>query len=570
MTAARRVVSPAVRGGVFYGVAGLCLVALAGYLRFRGLSDHSLWFDEAGAAINSRGELWEVLANTRNRKATPILYPLILYAVQLVESTAFSVRAVPAAAGTMTVAVLVFLLPRVGVARPAAFLAGLMLAISYQAIRLARDAKEYSVDALLAVLMIAGLLKYTRDGKRVFLCVALLTAPLLQYGLVLFGIGVLVVAALFAPAGFLKEPPGLQEDGLRAEASDNRRRAVWSWLSKRTGLLLPGGCFLAACAFSWWLTLRFQWRKAEGGFSYLAEYYFQGEYAVGSVVEFTSSQTLRLLDYHLPKEIWILVAVAAFVGVLVFPPCRKLCFSPVVILFFLAIAISNLAALLVVYPLGPIDHNIYLSPVIFLAVASVFHATAYLPAQSLRSWLAPALLVAALVAVAYVGEREIRIKDVRSPRNPVISAYENHVTSALDILDEQVRPGDLIYVDYWGTPVVRFYQGQDRENFIYGEGDCGLDSTAEECLIDALRHVKPQTKRLWMLHTRTAVFGMLQTRTAVFDYESLELVHPGISVEQRLDSRGTYLWVIANPRLLKESQTRLAEIVPGLDASLID
>ena len=58
------------------------------------------------------------------------------------------------------------------------------------AIRHAQDAREYSIDALLAVLLIAGLLWYLRDGRKALLGVALFVAPLLQYGLVLFGVAV--------------------------------------------------------------------------------------------------------------------------------------------------------------------------------------------------------------------------------------------------------------------------------------------------------------------------------------------------------------------------------------------
>ena len=547
IVAARRVVASACRSKDFYWVACLCLVAVAGYLRFRGLSDNSLRFDEAVAAHNSRGSLWEVLPNTRHANSSPIVYPLVLYAVQLVESSAFSVRAVPAAAGTMAVAALVFLLPRVGVARPVAFLAGVMLTVSAEAIRHAQDAREYSVDALLAVLMIVGLLRYSRDGKRVLLCAALFTAPLLQYGLVLLGIGVLGTAVVLTPPRSLC----MEEVGFRRGASDNRQRVVWSWLGKRVGLLWPGACLLAGCAISWWLTLRFQrWEEGQPYVSYLGEYYFLEKYAVGPVVDFTASRTLRLLDYHLPKEIVVPVVFALIIGVLASPSCRRICFNPVIVLFLFVVAIANFAALEGAYPLGPIRQNIYLGPVIFLAAASAFHMSAYLPAQSLRKWLSPALLVAAVAAIAYVGGREFHNTRVRLPFN--------YVESALDVLDEQVRPGDLIYLDLSASPIARFYQRQDQENFIY-EG-CEWDATVEECLYYVLTQVKPETKRLWLLHIHALSI----------DYKLLEVVHPSISIEQHFDARRTRLWLITNPHLLKESPDRLAEVVPGMDAVLIN
>ncbi len=179
--------------------AFVCLLIVAAGLRFYDLPGNSVWLDEAVAAINSRGSLSEVVLNTRCCNSSPILYPLALWAVQKVESTPFSIRVLPAAASVLTVAVMLFLLPRLGVARGAAFLAALLATLSVEAIRHAQDAREYSIDALLAVLMTAGLLWYLRDGRRGLLCVSLFLAPLLQYGLVLFGVAVMGAAVVLPP-----------------------------------------------------------------------------------------------------------------------------------------------------------------------------------------------------------------------------------------------------------------------------------------------------------------------------------------------------------------------------------
>ena len=142
---------------LYYAACVVVLVAAAG-LRFHDLSEHYLWYDEAAAANYSRGTFSETISNTRCCNSSPILYPLVLYAVQKVESTIFSVRVVPVMASVLTVAALLFVLPRAGVSRRAAFLAALLATLSVEAIRHAQDAREYSIDALLAVLMMAGLL----------------------------------------------------------------------------------------------------------------------------------------------------------------------------------------------------------------------------------------------------------------------------------------------------------------------------------------------------------------------------------------------------------------------------
>ena len=177
----------------------LCLLAVAAGLRFYDLPGNSLRHDEAAAANISRGALSEVIPGTRGGNSSPILYPLVLWAVQKVESTAFSIRVLSAAASVLTVAVMLFLLPRLGVSRWIAFPAALLATLSVAAIEHAQDAREYSIDALLAALMIAGLLWYLRDGRKALLCVSLFLAPLLQYGLVLFGGAVIGAAVLLTP-----------------------------------------------------------------------------------------------------------------------------------------------------------------------------------------------------------------------------------------------------------------------------------------------------------------------------------------------------------------------------------
>ena len=80
-----------------YYAAAVCLLVVAAALRFWDLPGSTIEYDEAVAANNLRvGTLDEVLENTRRHNSSPILYPLVLYAVQKVESSRLSVRVVPA------------------------------------------------------------------------------------------------------------------------------------------------------------------------------------------------------------------------------------------------------------------------------------------------------------------------------------------------------------------------------------------------------------------------------------------------------------------------------------------
>ena len=179
-----------------YYAACVILIVVAAGLRFHDLPSNSLDHDEAVAANNTRGALGEVLPNTRSKNSSPILWPLGLWAIQQVESSHISLRIVPAVASTLTVAVLVLLLPRAGIRRSSAFLAGVLMAVSTAAIHEAQDVREYSLDVLLATVMLAGALLYV-DGKRKWVLPAcLFIAPLLQYGLALFGAVVLVMIVI--------------------------------------------------------------------------------------------------------------------------------------------------------------------------------------------------------------------------------------------------------------------------------------------------------------------------------------------------------------------------------------
>ena len=355
------------RKACLYYAACVCLLVAAAGLRFHDLPEKSLRHDEAAAANISRGALSEVIPGTRCCNSSPILYPLVLYAAQKVESTPFSIRIVPATASVLTVAVMLFLLPRLGAARGAAFLAALLATLSVEAIRHAQDAREYSIDALLAVLMLAGLLWYLRDGRKALLCVSLFLAPLLQYGLVLFGVAVIGAAVV------------------ASRVSGQERRSAYpgrigEWLKRRLDLAAPCGFFLAGGTLSYLMTLRYQWQEGGlGSGGYLSPYYYQGEFDAHSIFEFSIDGIWSLLTYHLPEVVVIaalpvfaILLVAAFLGKLQ----GKFQASTIVVVFSFCIAISAGAAVLAIYPLGGIRQVIYLGPIVFLAVGLAFHWTA--------------------------------------------------------------------------------------------------------------------------------------------------------------------------------------------------
>ena len=491
-TVARRIVrfSRDHKTRLYYAACVILLVVAAG-LRFYDLSGKSVWYDEVVAADNSSGTLSEVVPNTRYRNSSPILYPLALWAVQKVDVSAFSIRVLPATASVLTVAVMLFLLPRAGVSRWAAFLAALLATLSVAAIEHAQGAREYSIDALLAVLMIAGLLWYLRDGRKTLLCVALFLAPLLQYGLVLFGVAVMGAAVVL--------PPPI----LGASEWNSYLSRIPHWLRQRSALLLPAACFLAGCAISYEVTVRYQWREG-GWFSY----YCQDAYDVASILGCAARRTWRLLNYHLPPAVAIL-AVGAF-ALMLMASLKRRRSEAIATLALLAVGIANLAALLNIYPFRGFKQSLYLGPVIFLATGVAIHWMAdSLAAHTRRAWLAPALAAGA-IALAGVG-------DMRQD-----SPYERdyNTKAVLAFLEEHVEEGDMVYATSYAATSLKFYQDEDR-TYHYGQIECW--SAYAPCIremADLLVSLSNAPNRIFLVYSSPSIL------------EELELLEERIVVER--------------------------------------
>ena len=469
-----------------YYAACVCLLVLAAGLRLHDISEYYLRLDEAVAANTARGTLSEVISGTRCCNSSPILYPLVLYAVQKVESTPFSIRIVPATASILTVALMLLLLPRLGVARGAAFLAALLAALSVEAIRHAQDAREYSIDALVALLMLAGLLRYLRDGRKVMLCASLFLAPLVQYGLVLFGVAVLGAAVVV--------PRVAGRERRSAPALAGR---IGDWLHTTMDLVAPCGFFLAGSAVSYLTTLRYQWYGV--GFAsntYLSTRYYQGRLDAPAVFEFSIDGIWSLLTYHVPAVVVAIATLSTFTFLLVTVVRRKFPGKfpdgAIAALFSFAISVSVCAAVLGIYPLGGIRQNIYLGPIIFLAAGVAFPWMAgYLSSLTRRTWLAPALAVAAAGAIALAGGGTIWWTDV----------YRHHdkMDEILAVLQERAQEEDVVYVSRYETAIMEFYRPPESEmSMMNATVLCG--DSLRRCFSEMIAAISQNSgRKLWLV-----------------------------------------------------------------------
>ena len=486
-------------GNAFYYAACAVLIAVAAALRFLDLAGHDVHHDEATDVLQARGSLSEIIDGQRCCNAQPIVRSLLLGAAQLASVSEFSVRAPSAFASVLTVGVLALLLPRVGIGKPAAFLAGLMAALSPPAILHARDAGVYSIDALVAALMIIGLLAYLKNGKKALLCVSLFLAPLTQYGLTLFAAAALAaLAAAKVLACFA--PQRIDEEAIAAPPYDAHRgagrRAALGALRLCGGMVWPVACFAAGSALTYALTLRYQLNHLERVTDYLSNFYYRSSEAA-SIPAFLLARIWDTLNYHTAPLV-VLAGLGGLCAVAVARFATGLRVHPIVLLFTFSLAAAGAAAAASAYPLGNIRQNLYLGPVVFTAFAYALHAAAVrFPAPARMAWvvlLAVAIAVAGSVALA--------------ERNPYGEPRGiERVFAALDAASAE----DAVFVTERLDPVARFYQGERAE--AYAIGDCSWAS-ADECLAE----LKARTRRvngsgrIWLLLHDNGIVAQLQGR----------------------------------------------------------
>ena len=185
--------------------------------------------------------------------------------------------------------------------------------------------------------MIVGLLSYIQEKHRhgwayVLFCASLFVAPLVQYGLVLFGIAILGTIAVMEGKTFWSHRSTLL-DGLRFPAG-------WVW-NRLAYLIGPAASFAVGSVTSYAVTLRHQWNPdifGIGGAFYRDHYYAGKRSDVGSLIEFTLGETWEMLTFHVLE----LLAIAGLIalGIYFVVSIRKRRLDTIMVLFFLVIAIG--------------------------------------------------------------------------------------------------------------------------------------------------------------------------------------------------------------------------------------
>ena len=419
-----------------YIAAALCLLTLTAILRFYQLPEHILWYDEAVAANHAQQSISHLLHETRHHNTSPILNPLILYATQKIHSSPFTVRAASAIVSALTVAALLFLLPRAGISRAITLLTAPLIILSAPAIQHSQNAREYSLDAFVALMLIIGLLSYLRHRQKALLCASLLIAPLTQYGLILFAIAILCAAAIHTPK----------------QKHNPHQSRIHNWINPRLPLIPPAAFFLTGCAITYAITLRFQLQARDRVLIYLKNGYYQGDWNnLTSIIEFAYSRTQKFLDYHLPQDTETLAIAAIAIALIISLTQRRP--HPILTLFLISLTIAIAAALLKIYPLADFRQTIYLSPALFLSIAVALHTLINLLNSRTRpSWIAP---TAATILFALIAINGIRTLQQNNPYQDLTQAK-----TVLTALQQQPQENEIIYVSEKLTPTIKFYQNQ--------------------------------------------------------------------------------------------------------------
>ena len=527
----------------WYYLACAFLIVIAIGLRFYSLPTNTLTNDEAVAANASRGTLAEVHRNTLDWNSSPIVYPYVLWAVQKAESSPLSVRIVPAIASVLTVAALLLWLPKVGVSRTAAFLAGLMATASVESIRHAQSVREYGVDALVTTVIIGGLLWRVRGGGKLLLSVGLFTAPLVQYGLALFGAAVIGALSIGTWMGGLPEQerveprPARRLRSRRRESRGARRRRgddpkrVSSLMRTAREVFWPSVAFTAGCLVTYLTTAGHHRQLRMGqlvGSSNVTQsdmyrsdpyrYVWEGGGPL-SFIDFMSSRTWWMLEYHLTSVVAAIGLMA--LGFAVFIMVRERRLNVVVVLFVICVAVAILAAAVGVYPYGNVRQAMYLGPLVFLAVGCAVYASTH----SLPSRLGQVVVLIAGGLILLSGVYKISTDDPYRERvdvRPILAALD---ASAAD---------DVVYVPYNSAQTIDFYTQPKPDNYFYG--GCGSWVPVAACIGEIKAFLSAtDSKRAWLaFYPRDDIYNELEALQESW----------GMEVSVVDEAKGFALWLI--------------------------
>jgi uncharacterized membrane protein len=414
-----------------------------------------LWLDEANIYWFAQGPLTQIIEQNTAHNSAPPLFVLLIALVTKLGTSELALRLLPCLAGIALIPA-VYLLTRRQVEQPWALVAAALVAISPTQVLYSQQLREYSLAALMAVLLIHATLTFLdQPGMRPAwrLAVVTIIALCTQYGL-----------------GLLVATLGLY--GMYHLATSRQSWEVWRhWiLVQLIGLV----CVVALVNFG----LAEQLESGKGGVLHRASYLKAGYWAPAeeSLRWFVQSRTSDLIPFAFPGAAFLVLFVTGFLAAGI-----KRAYRPIAIVFSVSMLVAVGAALLHAYPYGPMRQSIFLTPM-FYVIAAIGAATIGAGPSRLVSALAVGLLVVASSLSAlrqyyrWIGEEPLR---------PLLAVYA------------QARAqGDELYVSQRARAAVRYYTRDDAMPFHSGVGTRQEPRLADQQQLDSLIQ---RPGRLWLL-----------------------------------------------------------------------
>lgn len=412
-----------------YLLGAALILALATALRFHGLGDHSLWYDEAVYANNSTGDLATVFAKTRTVNTSPIVLPYLYYLLGDSVRDAYRIRILPAVFGVAAVAALLAL-PAAGVPALAALPAALWLALAPMQIHFSQEVREYSLASFVAALLLLVFSAHANHntGRTMAACATVLfLTPLCSYG------PVLLAAALVAALPLA--------------------RVMNRGILRAGDIFVPVGAFAAGIAVSYVLTAQSQ--MSQLGFSrtrYLAPLYPPDDVVAAGTWLFKSLELyLRFATGSRILSVGSGIVIAAAIARLVVSAGRRhadaddgqiVCMLAAVFLVVISIAAAFRGA----YPFGGARQHLFAAPPILTAtcIGTLWLARAF----RARPGIAVAVLSCLVVCLVAPQVRSAygKAEDIR----PVIDANLRGVDDA------------SVYVYHKALPAMKFHYPHRR------------------------------------------------------------------------------------------------------------
>ncbi|MBA7493918.1 hypothetical protein ES702_04484 [subsurface metagenome] len=436
------------------------ILALAVFIRVYALDSRSLWVDELSVAHTvSRGSLKEVM---NLLGANPVLFALVLHYIgNLLGESEFTFRLLPSFFGVGSV-LLIYVVARRFISEKAAWLTFILFSFSPRLVYYAKELKHYSGEvffALLLVLLTERIIH--RDSWRNWVLFAVLAS----------------LSAGFSHATFFIIP-GLSLVLLYYVAFVRKGKGWLPWLVSNA---IIGSIFFLLLSFTIAGEIPDKW----GWVGFLPD--------ITSLTNFLlwlAKSHVEILGYIFDLEIlgtvrwpnsWLaLVLIAIGLSDLV-----KKNYKRFLIYLLAPFPLVFIASWLHRYPYGGSRIILFTSPMLFIAFGQgLFRSMGVLYEK--RYFLA-VLVVVILVSLPPV----CAIHRGLMPLRPGAEIVVRH-------LEENLKPGDRIYVYYRGIPVFRRYYQGSYENVVLGK----MHHHDLDRYIDEIDEITQDNPRLWLFFSR--------------------------------------------------------------------